>query len=120
MFENLIIYGAVYDNRYAALVDLERFEGLDKRLLVGAYDAAVIDVRDELPHVVKRMARPTLELIPELVGRGRPPIGVLPEPLQPGEAALAAIGVAELETAFEQALSRARMTSVRRLEPSAL
>jgi hypothetical protein len=115
MSENLTLYGAVYADMYAALADLENFENLSKRELVGAYDAAVIDVPGDGPHIVRRMRRPTLELIPELVGRGRPPIGVLPEPLAAGESALAVIGSAELKKGFKRAAGRAAFTSERPL-----
>jgi hypothetical protein len=120
MSENLILYGAVHADVYAALADLEDFENLSKRELVGAYDAAVIDVPGDAPHIVRRMRRPTLELIPELVGRGRPPIGVLPEPLAPGESALVVIGSAELEKGFKHAAGRAAFTSERPLAPEEL
>jgi hypothetical protein len=118
MLENLIIYGAVYEDIYAALADLESFEKLNDRRSTGPYDAAVIDLRDGLPHIVKRGTRPTLELIPELVARGRPPIGVLAEPLGPGESVLAVVGRAELGKTFKRAVSRSVMTSERLLDPA--
>ena len=116
MLENLIIYGAVYEDVYAALADLERFEKLNDRRSAGPYDAAVIDLHDGLPHIVKRGTRPTLELIPELVARGRPPIGVLAEPLGPSESALAVVGRSELGTAFKRAVRHSVMTSERALD----
>jgi hypothetical protein len=118
VLENLIIYGAVYEDVYAALADLESFEKLNDRRSPRLYDAAVIDLRDGLPHVVKRTTRPTLELIPELVARGRPPIGVLAEPLGPGESALAVVGRAELEKEFKRAVRRSITTSKRPLDPA--
>jgi hypothetical protein len=120
MFENLIIYGAAYDDVDGALADLNRFEKLGAGELVGPYDAAVIDVRDGLPQVVKRMDRRTLELIPELVARGRPPIGVLAEPLGVGETALVVVGLPELENAFKRAVRHPVLTSVRRLQSAEL
>ena len=120
MFENLIIYGAVYDNVESALAALGRFEKLNERELVGQYDAAVIDVRDERPHIVKRMERTTLELSPELVARGRPPIGVLAEPLGAGETALAVVGQPELAKGFKRAARDALLTSERPLGSAAL
>ncbi|HEX6713453.1 MAG TPA: hypothetical protein VF066_08705 [Thermoleophilaceae bacterium] len=113
MSQNLILFGAVYKDVYAALADLETFERLDKRKVGGPYDAAVVDLHEGLPHVVKRAKRPTLELIPELVARGRPPIGVLANPLAPSETALAVVGSPELEKAFTRAVRRAVMTTVR-------
>ena len=118
MLENLIIYGAVYADSNAALADLESFEKLNARRSAGPYDAAVIDLRDGLPHVVERTVNPTLELIEELVARGRPPIGVLAEPLGPRESALAVVGGTELEEAFKRAVKRSVMTSERRLDPA--
>jgi hypothetical protein len=120
MFENLIIYGAVYDYVETALSALGAFEKLNERERVGLYDAAVIDVRDGRPHIVKRMERTTLELIPELVHRGRPPIGVLAEPLGTGETALAVIGSTELEKAFKRVAQHALLTSERPLGSEAL
>jgi hypothetical protein len=118
MLENLIIYGAVYEDIYAALADLESFEKSNDRRSEGLYDAAVIDLRDGLPYVVKRGTRPTLELIPELVARGRPPIGVLAEPLGPSESAFVVVGRAELGKAFNRAVGRSVMTSERLLDPA--
>src|SRR5690242_14835936 len=54
MFENLIIYSAVYDDVRAAVADLEAFEKLNGRELVDQYDAAVIDQHNGLPHLVRR------------------------------------------------------------------
>lgn len=120
MFENLIIYGAVYDDVETALAGLESFDKLNERELSGLYDAAVIDVRAGLPRIVKRMERPTLELIPELVARGRPPLGVLAEPLAVGETALAAVGPPEIERGFRRAAQRAFLTSKRPLDSAAV
>jgi hypothetical protein len=118
MLENLIIYGAVYEDIYAALADLESFEKSNDRRSAGPYDAAVIALRDGLPHIVKRGTHRTLELIPELVARGRPPVGVLAEPLGPSESALAVVGRAALGKTFKRAVSRSVMTSERMLDPA--
>jgi hypothetical protein len=120
MFENLIIYGAVYDYVETALSALGAFEKLNESDRVGLYDAAVIDVRDGRPYIVKRMERTTLDLIPELVARGRPPIGVLPEPLGPGETALVIIGSAEIAKAFTRVSRDALLTSERPLGADAV
>src|SRR6476619_3031776 len=118
MFENLFIYGAVYDDVHAALADLHSFDRLNERRLVRPYDAAVIELAGGLPRVVRRMNRPTLELLPELVARGRPPIGLLAEPLRAGERALVVIGRPELEKAFKRVVSRHLLTAVRVLRGS--
>jgi hypothetical protein len=117
MPENLIIYGAVYDHVDAALAGLDSFEKLYEQQSTGPCDAAVIEAREGLPCIVKRMEHPTVELIPELVARGRPPIGVLPEPLAAGETALVVAGPGELEKAFTRAAGHPVMTSKRALEP---
>ena len=118
MLENLKIYGAVYEYTYAAVADLEDFEKLNARQAVSPFDAAVIRVHDGLPQIVTRTERPTLELIPELVARGRPPIGVLAEPLAPGEAALVVVARPTVEKTFTRASRRAVLTSVRPLDPA--
>jgi hypothetical protein len=124
VLENLIIYGAVYKDVHAALADLKSFEELNYRASATLYDAAVIELHDALPHsdalphIVKRVTRPTLELIPELVARGRPPIGVLAEPLGPGEAALVVVGRTEIEKTFKSAVLHSGMTSARPLDPA--
>ena len=118
MLENLNIYGAVYADVYAAVADLESFEKAIDGRSAGLYDAAVIDLRDGLPHVAKRATRPTLELIPELVARGRPPIGVVAEPLAASEAALVVVGRPELEKVFKSAVGRSVMTSEQALDPA--
>jgi hypothetical protein len=120
MSANLIIYGSVYDHVDAALDDLSDFEQLNTRELVGPYDAAVIDVRDGRPRVFKRMNHPTLDVVPELVARGRPPIGVLAEPLKAGEVGLAIVGTPELANACRRAIKRASMTSERAIASTEL
>ena len=41
--------------------------------MIGQYDAAVIDKEDGKPHVVKRMDRLHIRVIPERFGGGTPP-----------------------------------------------
>jgi hypothetical protein len=41
--------------------------------MIGQYDAAVIDKEDGKPHVVKRMDRPHIRVIPEWFGGGSLP-----------------------------------------------
>jgi hypothetical protein len=120
MTENLYIYGAVYYDAKTALSALGNFERLDKRELTGPYDAAVIYISGGLPRILKRMERPTLELIPELVARGRPPIGVLAEPLAAWETAVAVIGPPELEKGFKRVARDAFMTSARAVDSAEL
>ena len=68
----LVVYAAAYESVQAALADLDAIEQLHKDEMIGQYDAAVIDKEDGKPHVVKRMDRPHIRVIPEWFG-GRDP-----------------------------------------------
>ena len=61
----LIVYAAAYETVEAALADLDAIEQLHKDEMIGQYDAAVIDQEHGKPHVVKRMDRPHIRVIPE-------------------------------------------------------
>jgi hypothetical protein len=58
---------------FAALADLAAIEQLHKDQMIGQYDAAVIDKEDGKPHVLKRMDRPHIRVIPEWFGGGALP-----------------------------------------------
>ena len=66
----LVVYAAAYETVEAALADLDAIEQLHKDQLIGAYDAALIDQENGKPHVVKRMDRPHIRVIPEWFGAG--------------------------------------------------
>ena len=38
--------------------------------MIGRYDAAVVDRKDGEPHIVKRVDRPAVRVIPEWLGSG--------------------------------------------------
>jgi hypothetical protein len=61
----LLVYAAAYETVEAALADLDAIEQAHKGEVIGQYDAAVIDKKDGKPHVVKRMDRPHIRVIPE-------------------------------------------------------
>ena len=65
-----VLYTAVYDDVDAALADLAAFEPLHKAEMTGKYDAAVVDSKDGEPHIVKRVDRPAVRVIPEWLGSG--------------------------------------------------
>ena len=67
----LLVYAAAYETVEAALADLDAIEQAHKDEVIGQYDAAVIDKEDGKPHVVKRMDRPHIRVIPEWFGRRR-------------------------------------------------
>ena len=62
--------------------------------MIGQYDAAVIDKEDGKPHVVKRMDRPHVRVIPEWFGGGTLPrkeLHELAEQLTASQAGLIAV-----------------------------
>ena len=69
----LLVYAAAYETVDAALADLDAIEQAHKDEVIGQYDAAVIDKQDGKPHVVKRMDRPHIRVIPEWFGGGTLP-----------------------------------------------
>ena len=71
----LLVYAAAYETVEAALADLDAIEQAHKDEMIGQYDAAVIDKEDGKPHVVKRMDRPHIRVIPEWFGGGTLPQG---------------------------------------------
>ena len=67
--KDLAFYVAVYESVDLAKADLDAFEQLHKDDLVGTFDAAVVDKENGKPHIVKRMARPMVRVIPDCVRR---------------------------------------------------
>jgi hypothetical protein len=110
MADNSVGYVAVYGDVNSALADLDALGALHDDDLIGKYDAAVIDQESGKPHIVKRVDRPRIDVLPELFGRGKLPRGQLHDAakeLDPGEAALIAVGEPTLEKAFDKAVTRA-------------
>jgi hypothetical protein len=106
----LVVYAAAYDSVGSALADLDAIEQLHKDKLIGKYDAAVIDKEDGKPHVVKRMDRPHMRVIPEWFGGGTLPRKELhdaAEELTANRAGLIAVGEPTIEQALDQALTDA-------------
>ena len=68
--ENAVLYTAVYNDVDAALADLDALEQLHKAGMIGNHDAAVVDKKDGEPHVVKRVDRPAVRVIPQWLGSG--------------------------------------------------
>ena len=71
--DNMVLYTAVYGDVDSALDDLNALEQLHEADIVGKYDAAVIDLENGKPHIVKRMDRPRIRVIPETFGSGTLP-----------------------------------------------
>ena len=108
--EQLLVYAAAYETVEAALVDLDAIELEHMEEMIGQYDAAVIDKKDGKPHVVKRMDRPHVRVIPEWFGGGTLPRKELheaAEQLTASRAGLIAVGEPTMEKGLDEALTRA-------------
>jgi len=117
--ENVILYTAEYDSVSAALTDLDAVEQLHKDEVIGKYDAAVIDKEDGKPHVVKRMDRPHIRVIPEWFGGGTLPRKELHEAadqLTADQAGLIAVGEPTIEQGLDKALTKAAKVVKRTVE----
>jgi hypothetical protein len=106
----VVLYTAAYDSVSAALTDLAAVEQLHKDAMIGRYDAAVIDKENGKPHIVKRMDRPAVRVIPEWFGGGTLPRKELHEAAQEltaSQAGLIAVGEPTIEEAVDKALAGA-------------
>ena len=111
--KNLAVYVAVYDSVDAAKADLDAFDQLHKEDLIGTFDAAVVDNENGKPHIVKRMDRPMVRVIPEWFGSGLLPRKELHEAaaeLSGSQAGLIVVGEPTLDKAFDKAVTRASKT----------
>jgi hypothetical protein len=117
--KQLVVYAAAYETAEAALADLDAVEQLHKAEIIGQYDAAVIDKENGKPHVVKRMDRPHIRVIPELFGGGTLPRKELheaAEQLTANRAGLVAVGEPTIEEALDKALTKAAKVVKRTVE----
>ena len=117
--EQLLVYAAAYETVEAALADLDAIEQAHKDEMIGQYDAAVIDKEDGKPHVVKRMDRPHIRVIPEWFGGGTLPRKELHEAagqLTASQAGLIAVGEPTIEQAVDKALTKADKVVKRTVE----
>ena len=114
-----MIYAGAYETVEATLTDLDAIEQLHKKEMIGQYDAAVIDMEDGKPHVVKRMDRPHIRVIPEWFGGGTLPRKELheaAEQLTASQAGLIAVGEPTIEQGLDEALTRATKVVKRTVE----
>jgi hypothetical protein len=117
--KQLVVYAAAYDTADAALADLDAIEQLHKEQMIGQYDAAVVNKEDGKPHVVKRMDRPHIRVIPEWFGGGTLPRKELheaAEQLTASQAGLIAVGEPTIEQALDKALTKAARVVKRTVE----
>jgi hypothetical protein len=106
----LVVYAAAYETVQVALADLDAIEQLHKDELIGQYDAAVIDQEGGKPHVVKRMDRPHIRVIPEWFGVGtlaRKELHEAAAELTANQAGLIAVGEPTIEKGLDKALTGA-------------
>jgi hypothetical protein len=116
MAQDMLVFTAVYDDVESALMDLDALEQLHKDDVIGKFDAAVVDQEDGKPHIVKRMDRPRMRIIPEMFGKGTLPRKELHDAAQDltsGEAGLIAAGEPTLAKGFDKAIARATKTAKR-------
>ncbi len=112
---DLALYVAIYDGVDSAEADLDAIEQLHKHDIVGTFDAAVVDRENGGPHIVKRMARPMVRVIPDAMGDD---YALLPydelhdtaAQLGASEAALIVVGEPTLDKAFDKAVTHASKT----------
>ena len=118
----MIMYAASYDTVPAALEALDAVEQLHKDAMIGSFDAAVIDKDNGKPHIVKRMDRPRIHVIPEAFGGGTLPRKELKEAageLTASQAGLIAVGEPTIEKGIDKALGTADKVVKRTVDASA-
>ena len=106
----LAVYTAVYGSVDDAKADLEAIEQLHRDDLIGTFDAAVVDQKNGKPHIVKRLDRPVVRIIPEELGFGplsRKELHEAAAELAASQAGLIVIGEPTLEQGFDKAVTRA-------------
>jgi hypothetical protein len=106
----MVLYTAAYESVSAALADLDVIEQLHKDKMIGSLDAAVIDKENDKPHIVKRVDRPRVRVIPEWFGGGTLPRKELHEAageLTASDAGLIAVGEPTIEKGLDKALTGA-------------
>ncbi|MBV8258583.1 MAG: hypothetical protein JO073_12270 [Actinobacteria bacterium] len=122
MGDNAMLYEAVYPTKDMALADLDAFGRLHQAEVIGKYDAAVIDNDAGTPHIVKRVDRPRMSVIPEMLGGGtlkRSDLKQAAAALAPGEAALVVVGEPTIEKAFDDCVRQATKTAKQEFDQSA-
>jgi len=106
----MLMYAASYDTVQDATQALGDIEQMHKDEVIGKFDAAVIDQENGKPHIVKRMDRPRIRVIPEAFGGGTLPRKELKEAaaeLTASQAGLIAVGEPTIEKGLDKALTKA-------------
>jgi hypothetical protein len=107
----------VYSASFSSVTDAEKALGIIEQLYkteaIGTLDAAVIDKKNGKPHVVKRLDRARIRIIPELFGGGALPRKELHEAAEELIGDQAGLLVVTDEPAIEKALDKALAGAVR-------
>jgi hypothetical protein len=118
----MVMYTASYETVPAALQALDAIEQLHRDEMIGSFDAAVIDKEDGKPHIVRRMDRPRVRLIPEQLGSGALPrkeLKAAAGELTANRAGLIAVGEPTIGKAVGKALETADKVVKRTVDASA-
>ena len=118
----MVMFAASYDTVPAALQALDDIEQLHKEKMIGKFDAAVIDKENDKPHIVKRLDRPRIQVIPEMFGGGRLPRKELKEAageLTASQAGLLAVGEPTIDKGVSKALENADKVVKRTVDATA-
>ena len=107
----------VYSASFSSVTDAEKALDIIEQLYkngtaVGTLDAAVIDKENGMPHVVRRLDRPRIRVIPERFGGGALPRKELREAAEELTADQAGLLVVSGEPAIEKALDKALAGSI--------
>ena len=105
--DQLDVYAASFGSVTDAEKALDIIEQLYKEGAVGTLDAAVIDKENGKPHVVKRLDRPRIRIIPEWFGGGALPRKELHEAAEQLTADQAGLLVVSGEPVAEKVLDKA-------------
>ena len=106
----MVMFAASYDTVTAAQDALSDIQQLHKDKMIGKVDAAVIDNENGKPHIVKRLDRPRIQVIPEMFGGGKLPRKELKEAaaqLTASQAGLIAVGEPTIDKGISNALGKA-------------
>jgi hypothetical protein len=115
----VVVYAVPYPTVAAARAALDTIEHLHRADVNGKFDAAVIDKENGKPHIVKRMDRPHMRVIPEWFGGGALPRKELDEAageLLADQAGLIVVGEATIEPALDKALAGTAKVVKREME----
>ena len=119
--DKMLLYTAVYNDVSAAVADLDAVQQLHEDEIIGKFDAAVIDQENGKPHIVKRLDRPRVRVIPEAFGGGTLPRKELhqaAQELRSSQAGLIVAGEPTIEKGLDKAIGGAARVVKRSMDAS--